>query len=123
MLNLFEARITNPELLTRPMWPETEEGAMYRELLVTHLSESSGFLYRAFPQPHVVHNVFGTVDALTQFLQQHKAFMAEMMSAADAYYRVDSGCQAGFSVVKVVSGSDPVTYEVTDLSDPEQYVV
>lgn len=122
MLNLFEARIVNSESLTRPMWPETEEGAMYRELLVTHLSENGGFLYRAFPLPHVVHNVFGTVDALNAFLQQHKAFLAEMMVAANTYYTQDDGCGASFAVQRVVN-SELVTHTVTDLSDPEQYVL
>lgn len=121
MLNLFEARIINPEQLSRPMWPETEEGAMYRELLVTHLSENGGFLYRSFPLPHVVHNVFGTTEALNTFLNQHKVFLAEMMVAANTYYSTDAGCNAAFSIQRVVN-AELVTTTVTDLSDPEQYV-
>lgn len=122
MPNLLIAEITGYEALTRAPWVETEEGGLYRELLVSALMVSPGFAFRAFPVPNKVLNTFDTKANVLAFVEGNKTLLADMMPRAKAYYELDEGCSLKVSIEVEADGSSQV-FEIADLSDPNAYSV
>lgn len=120
-MNFIEAKVTGVEHLTRPLWPATDEGDLYRQLLVSALQDTAGFVNRAFPESHVVHNVFADKASVVAFLSTHKALLADMMAKAKAYYELDSGCSAAVEIVTTVDGEATMRLAVANIADPESY--
>ena len=122
MPNLLTAEITGYETLTRPIWPETEEGGLYRELLISSLQASPGYAFRAFPMPNVVQNVFGTKADLQTFLLANCLLLADMMGRAKVYYETDPGCSLALTLVWDTE-TGPHSKVILDVTDPDEYAL
>lgn len=119
MSNLLQVSITGLANITRPVWPDTENGALYRSVLLQYVEAAPGFMYRVFPQYHEVHTVFDSEANLRAFLAAHKDFLAELHGAAKQYYEADAGCSIEVTV-KCDSKPDLV---ISDVANPNSYVL
>lgn len=118
-MNALQITIVGVEHLKRPIWPETEDGSVYRQLLIQELEIAPGFTGRIFPDFHVVQNTFKTAQDVRTFLRNQKVLLADMMGKAKEYYQKDDGCS--IEVLVLLEEGAQREIEIVDVNRPKAY--